>query len=132
LRLYGVEPHNKWGALVWGTDTWAQQDVLWTDYKNIADTLSVASTNRFNVSHLISEEFTLDSIVSKQYPHYIYETFSFGSRVAAIYRINNGWYSRSGDTINLLEFPSDNFTEVNEPSTTWSEVTAASTDWTEL
>lgn len=130
LRVYGVEPHNKWGALVWGTDTWAQQDVQWRFDKHIAESLSLASTQQFKVRHLVSEAFSLDSTVSRRFPSRVSESLSLSSAITIVYRVNNGWYLKKGDTLNALEYPTDNFSEVAEPTTTWSEVSTPSTVWT--
>ena len=132
LRLYGVEPHNKWGTLVWGTSTWAQQDIQWTDYKSVVNTMVVSSTRGFRVEHLVSDDIVLDTVISRQFPAWISSGFSVSSRIASVYRLNSGWYSVKGDTANALSFPVDSFSEVVDPSFTWSTVTRPTTTWTQL
>jgi hypothetical protein len=129
IRLYGVEPHNKWGTLVWGTDTWAQQDVQWTDYKSVVNTMAVSSTNAFIVHHFTNEQIGLGTIISREYPSRVFENLSLSSKLVSVYRVNNGWYSQQGGTTNALSFPVDSFSEVTDPTTTWTESTQPSTTW---
>lgn len=132
LRVYGVEPHNKWGSLVWGSSTWAQQDVQWTDYKHIAESMSLATTQSFKVRHLVSEGMTVGSTISRQFPAWVYENISVSSRVVSVYKVDHGWYVKRGETTNALEFPTDNFTEVADPATAWTTVSTPSTTWAQL
>jgi len=132
LRLYGVEPHNKWGALIWGIDVWGQRDIEWTDYKRYSNTLTVSSTQGFKVSHQVSENVFFDTIISRQYSYKISENLNVGSSISAIYRLNNGWYSQRGDTTNALSFPINNFSQVVDPTDNWSVVSSTTTTWSRL
>jgi hypothetical protein len=130
IRLYGVEPHNKWGILVWGTDTWAQQDIQWTDYKSVVNTMAVSSTNAFQVEHLLNQQNVMfGTIISREFPSRVFENLSLSSKIVSVYRLNNGWYSQRGGTINALSFPVDTFTQVTDPSTIWTESTQPTTTW---
>jgi hypothetical protein len=132
LRLYGVEPHNKWGALIWGTDVWGQRDVEWTDYKRYSNTLTVSSTQGFKVSHKVSENVFFDTIISRQYSYKISESFNINSAIGSVYRVNNGWYSQKGDTINALSFPTNTFSKVDDPTDNWTIVSSTTTTWSLL
>lgn len=132
LRLYGVEPHSLWGTFVWGSDVWGQRDVQWTDYKNISNTLTVSSTRTFKVAHQVSDNLIIDTIISRQFSYQIRETLNIGSAISAVYRLNNGWYSQSGDTINALSFPVSNFSHVVNPTDNWTIVPNSTTNWSNL
>ena len=129
LRVYGIEPHNKWGVMIWGTSTWGQRDVEWTDYKYVPNTMTVNSTQGFRVSHKIEESLTLDTTISRQFGYQVTNTVNLSSRIASVYRINNGWYVTRGDITNALSFPVDSFTEVTRPATSWTVLTPPSTTW---
>jgi hypothetical protein len=92
----------------------------------------VSSTQAFQVSHLVSESLTVDTIISRQFGYSIAEALTVSSRLVSIYRINNGWYEQRGETTNALEYPTNQFTVISDPSTAWTESSSPSTTWTEL
>ncbi len=132
VRLYGVEPHNKWGTLVWGTDNWAQQDVQWQFDKYLTIPVSIAAQNTFKVRHLVSELANLSTTISRQFPSRTSSSVSISSRVVSVYRVNNGWYVSQLETTNLLEVPTDNFVEVSDATASWTQLTPTSTTWVTL
>lgn len=132
LRLYGIEPHNKWGTMVWGSDTWGQRDVEWTATHAYYNTLTVDSTNRFKVYHQISESISIGTVISREFPSRVSENLFLTSRIASVYRVNNGWFVKKGDTINALSFPVSNFTQVSDPTTSWTVAVAPTTIWNQL
>ncbi len=129
VRLYGIEPHNKWGSLVWGTDTWAQQDVQWKFDKYLPLNLSLSFQNAFKVRHLVSESATLSTLISRQFPARTSSSISLSSRVVSVYRVNNGWYVQRLEETNLLDVPLDNFTEIPDTVTPWTQLSSTSTTW---
>ena len=129
VRLYGIEPHNKWGSLVWGTDTWAQQDVQWGFDKYLPLNLSLSFQNAFKVRHLVSESATLSTLISRQFPARTSSSISLSSRVVSVYRINNGWYVQHLEETNLIDVPLDNFTEIPDTVTPWTQLSSTSTTW---
>ena len=132
VRLYGVEPHNRWGTLVWGTDTWAQQDVQWRFDKYLPLPVTIASQNAFKVRHLVSELTNLSTTISRQFPSRTSSSVSISSRVVSVYRINNGWYVSQLETTNLLDVPTDNFVEVPDATASWTQITPTSITWVTL
>lgn len=204
LKVYGVEPHNKWGELIWGTDTWAETDVEKDIYKflpislsvdtvqnkrvklsvldtmslsssvskaphknisdsisldsarmvkirkkiseavtltdvyykrpikSISDSVSIATSYLKNVKHLVSEPLTVATVISRRFPFRIAESLNVSSAVTVIYRKNNGWYLKKGDTINALNYPQDQFSEVANINSTWTEISVPTTTWTTL
>ncbi len=129
VRLYGVEPQNKWGSLVWGTDTWAQQDVQWKFDKYLPLNLSLSFQNAFKIRHLVSESVILSTIISRQIFARASSSLSLSSRVVSVSRINNGWYVQRLEETNLLDVPNDNFTEIADTVTSWTQLSSTSTTW---
>lgn len=132
MRLYGVEPHNRWGTLVWGTDTWAQQDVQWRLDKYLPLPVTISAQNAFKVRHLVSESTNLSTTISRQFPSRTSSSVSISSRVVSVYRINNGWYVSQLETTNLLDVPTDNFVEVPDATASWTQITPTSITWVTL
>lgn len=132
VRLYGVEPHNKWGSLVWGRDTWDRQDVQWRFDKYLSLPVTISGQNAFKVRHLVSELANLSTTISRQFPSRTSSSISLSSRVVSVYRINNGWYVSQLETTNLLDVPADNFVEVSDATASWTQLTPTSTTWVTL
>lgn len=130
LRFYGSEPTNKWGTLVWGTDTWETQDIEWTFYKGIADSLTTDSAiTGKNAWKLIDDAIDLTTLVSREFGYSISDSFSMSSAITIINIINNNWILSKGGEQNALQWPVDNFSIVANPTSSWSEIATPSTTW---
>jgi hypothetical protein len=130
LRFYGAEPANKWGSLVWGTDTWAWRDIEWIFFKGIANTLTTDSAiTGKNAWKLIEDSFALDSVISREFGYSISNSFAISSAITIINIINNNWILSRGGETNALNWPVDNFTLVANPTSSWSEIATPPTTW---
>ncbi len=133
LGVYAGEPTNKWGTLVWGTDKWGWKNTQWMFDKFLADSLATDSAiTEKKVTHLISEAFSLGTIISKKFGIPVSDSFSLSSAITVVNIINNGWILSKGGEPNALNWPQDNFTIVTDPTTTWAIVASPSTTWVEL
>ena len=133
LNVYGVEPTNLWGTMKWGTDVWGYRDVDWLFNKGIADTMTVDSSMAgFNVTHLISDDLTIDNTLSREFGFSISDSFSVSSAVTIINVINNGWYVSKGGITNALLWPNDDFTAQSDPSTTWNNLLITTPTWVQI
>jgi hypothetical protein len=133
LGIYAGEPTNKWGTMVWGTDNWGWKATQWDFSKGIAESFILASSiTGKDAWHLISEEITLDTVVSREVYYAIASAMSLSSAITVVNVINNGWILSLGEQTNALDWPEDDFTIVTDPTTTWTNVGNSTTSWAEL
>ena len=100
--------------------------------KLVSDSLTVDTAHSKKIRHLVSEQVNVGTTISRRFPYRISNTLNVSSAVTVIYRKNNGWYLKKGDTINALNFPNDQFTEVTNTSASWAEIAVPTTTWTNI
>ena len=146
LNLVGMGNAVYWG-FTWGSANWGEQSVEFLVYKNLVSTMTVSSTNAFDVSHQFfstapvtttqgfqvihqfSTDLSLDSSQSRDFSISYGNNLSLGSGPSEI-KLFNGPYAKiwPGNTTNFLSAAT--FAYVSSSlTTTWSIASAASTTW---
>jgi len=129
LKVYGQEPTNLWGVMVWGDDVWGWRDVEWQFQKNLSESINLTQSQYKNVHHKVDVGMTFDTVLSRQFPYRVYESVSLSSAITSVKVINNGWFVTKGGETNALNWPTDQFTKVSATTTDWTRTSLTTTDW---
>jgi hypothetical protein len=134
LPLMAMSPAVYWGALTWGTDNWGRdEDLVVGPNKQIANTLSFATANTFDVEHLVSlGTMVLSDAISVNFVKSpITNTMVFTEALSEISRGDGLWddifvkptsegLEKIYDVFERVTDGSDGFTQVPDGTTEWS------------
>jgi len=116
VLIFGPEPSESWGGMLWGTDKWAYA----------SEDLPAA------IGHVVDETQTIDSDIVKSASHQIAESLTVSSETTSeTLQDGSGYYyvfpggsteaeNRISTTWSALTYDTATFTTSSRPSTTWT------------
>jgi hypothetical protein len=134
IPVMGISRSEQWGVLVWGTDNWGSTEEVETNTnKQIANPLSFATSNTFQVEHLLNfGTMVLSSAISRNFVRSpITNAISFTDDITEITRGDGTWNDifvrpttegteKIFDEFDRVTDGSDGFTKVPDGTTEWS------------
>ena len=118
MNVFGPEPTNKWGTVLWG-ENWGigDEDLETNVFKTQAETVSISDsiTKVFNQVRSFSESFgvsdSLQDLNLRDSSGY-YRNFTLPTDDAE---------DRAGTSYSTVASPGSSWTEASEPSTDWTD-----------
>ena len=116
VGVFGPEPTEAWGYMVWGTDKWAYA------------TEDLPAT----IGHVVDNTQTVDSDITKLASHQVDESLVLGSETTSEYLTDGSGYNYvfPGNVTNADNRISTNWTALTYDTATYTTSSRPTTTWT--